>query len=76
MPLIAPLWPTPITASFNTKAAAWPLPCRRLILAYLVYIFVGFDMAGLAARARLDNAAILLADFGRIKPMSPATTDR
>lgn len=33
------------------------------ILAYLLYAAVAFDLAGLAARARLDNAAILLADF-------------
>jgi phosphonate transport system permease protein len=33
------------------------------ILAYLVYAAIGFDLAGLAARARLDNAAILLGDF-------------
>lgn len=34
-----------------------------LVLAYLAYVFVAFDVAGLAARARMDNAAILLADF-------------
>lgn len=33
------------------------------ILAYLAYAFVAFDVAGLAGRARLDNAAILLSDF-------------
>ncbi len=33
------------------------------ILAYLVYIFFAFDIPGLAARARMDNAAILLSDF-------------
>ncbi|MCV0395165.1 MAG: phosphonate ABC transporter, permease protein PhnE [Rhizobiaceae bacterium] len=32
------------------------------ILAYLVYVFLAFDVAGLAGRARLDNAAILVAD--------------
>lgn len=34
-----------------------------LILLYLTYVCISFDIAGLAARARLDNAAILTADF-------------
>lgn len=33
-----------------------------LILAYFAYIFVSFDMVGLAERARPDNARTLLAD--------------
>ncbi|MEQ1941664.1 phosphonate ABC transporter, permease protein PhnE [Mesorhizobium sp. VNQ89] len=33
-----------------------------LILAYLTYVFFSFDIPGLAARARMDNAKILLAD--------------
>jgi phosphonate transport system permease protein len=33
------------------------------ILAYLVYAAISFDVAGLAQRARFDNAAILLSDF-------------
>lgn len=33
-----------------------------LLLAYLAYVVVAFDVAGLAQRARMDNAAILLAD--------------
>ena len=33
-----------------------------IILAYLVYVFFAFDVPGLADRARLDNAQILLAD--------------
>lgn len=33
-----------------------------LVLAYLAYIFVSFDMAGIAERARPDNARILLSD--------------
>jgi phosphonate transport system permease protein len=33
------------------------------LLAYFVYIAVSFDLAGLAQRARLDNAGILLSDF-------------
>jgi len=38
-----------------------------VVLAYLTYIFFAFDLPGLAARARLDNAAILLADFWSYK---------
>jgi phosphonate transport system permease protein len=33
-----------------------------LVLAYLVYVAIAFDLAGLANRARLDNAQILLSD--------------
>lgn len=33
------------------------------LLAYFAYIAVSFDLAGLAQRARMDNAAILLSDF-------------
>jgi len=33
------------------------------ILAYLVYAAISFDLAGVAQRARFDNAAILLSDF-------------
>lgn len=43
------------------RLAAFAIPAA--ILAYLVYAAVAFDLAGLAARARLDNAAILLSDF-------------
>ncbi|GKY86523.1 phosphonate ABC transporter, permease protein PhnE [Sinisalibacter aestuarii] len=32
------------------------------ILAYLVYVFLAFDISGLASRARWDNGAILLSD--------------
>lgn len=38
-----------------------------VILAYFVYIFFAFDIAGLAAKARMDNAAILLSDFWSYK---------
>ncbi|MCO5162481.1 MAG: phosphonate ABC transporter, permease protein PhnE [Mesorhizobium sp.] len=34
-----------------------------LVLAYLVYVFLAFDIAGIAARAKLENARILLADI-------------
>ncbi len=33
-----------------------------MVLAYLIYIFGAFDVAGLAQRARLDNARIILSD--------------
>ncbi len=33
-----------------------------LVFVYLAYIFVSFDMAGIAGRARPDNARILLSD--------------
>jgi len=51
-----------ITRRFARKrriAIAIPL----VILAYLAYAFFAFDLPGLAARARIDNAAILLSDF-------------
>ncbi|MEY4779395.1 MAG: phosphonate transporter, permease protein PhnE [Pseudomonadota bacterium] len=51
-----------VTASFARKrriAIAIPL----VILAYLIYAAISFDLASLAQRARFDNAAILLSDF-------------
>ncbi len=33
-----------------------------VVLAYFVYVFFAFDVPGLAERARMDNAAILVAD--------------
>jgi len=51
-----------VTASFAARRRmAFAIPA--VILAYLVYAGVSFDLAGLAQRARLDNAAILLGDF-------------
>ncbi|GGW26201.1 phosphonate ABC transporter, permease protein PhnE [Gemmobacter lanyuensis] len=47
------------------RLVALALPA--LVLAYLVYAALSFDVAGLAARARLDNAAILLSDFWNYK---------
>ena len=38
------------------------LAVPALILAYLVYAAISFDLVGLAQRARLDNAAVLMAD--------------
>jgi phosphonate transport system permease protein len=45
------------------RAFAVPL----VVLAYLLYIALSFDVLGLAARARMDNAAILLSDFWSYK---------
>jgi phosphonate transport system permease protein len=38
------------------------LAIPAVILAYLAYVFVAFDVAGLAERARMDNARILVGD--------------
>jgi phosphonate transport system permease protein len=43
------------------RRAAFLVPAA--ILAYLTYIFFAFDIPGLAERARMDNAAILMSDF-------------
>ncbi|MEX1662491.1 phosphonate ABC transporter, permease protein PhnE [Thioclava sp. 15-R06ZXC-3] len=37
------------------------------VLAYLVYVFFAFDIPGLAAKARPENAAVLLGDFWSYK---------
>lgn len=50
-----------LSAMRRRRLAALAVPA--VILAYFAYIFVSFDIAGLAQRARMDNAAILLADF-------------
>lgn len=50
-----------VLAGFRRKRlVAFALPA--LLLAYLAYAFVAFDLPGLAQRARGGNAAILLAD--------------
>ena len=38
-----------------------------LLAAYLVYVFVAFDLAGIASRARTDNVGVLLSDFWTYK---------
>lgn len=43
------------------RAIALSVPV--LLLVYLSYVAVAFDIAGLAQRARMDNALILLSDF-------------
>ena len=51
-----------VTRMFARKRmVAFGLPA--VVLAYLVYIFFAFDIAGLAGRAKTENAAILVSDF-------------
>ncbi len=51
-----------VTATFaRRKLVAFGIP--GVILVYLTYAFFAFDLPGLAQRARMDNAAILLSDF-------------
>lgn len=47
------------------RLAAFAVPLA--ILAYLAYAAMAFDIAGLAGRARMDNAAVLLSDFWQHK---------
>lgn len=53
-------------AAAALRAFAWrrwvALAVPALLLLYLAYVVVAFDVAGLAGRARLDNAATLLGD--------------
>lgn len=57
-----PLTAAPLLTSLHRRRLV-ALAVPAVILAYLVYIFLAFDIAGLAGRARLDNAKILLGDF-------------
>jgi phosphonate transport system permease protein len=52
----------PILGTFRRRRIA-ALSVPAVIVFYLAYVFVAFDIAGLAQRARMDNAAILLSDF-------------
>ena len=55
-----------VTRSFTRKRlTAFAVPL--VILAYLIYTAFAFDLAGLAQRARMDNAAILMSDFWSYK---------
>ncbi|MES2551438.1 MAG: phosphonate ABC transporter, permease protein PhnE, partial [Pseudomonadota bacterium] len=59
---ISPTLADSVTRSFAIRRRmAFAIPTG--ILAYLVYAAISFDLAGLAQRARFDNAAILLSDF-------------
>jgi len=44
------------------RKRALALAAPALLLAYLAYVFVAFDVPGLAQRAKMDNAVILLSD--------------
>ena len=57
---------TSIPKSFARKRRM-ALGIPAVMLAYLVYVAIAFDLAGLAARARLDNAALLMGDFWSYK---------
>ena len=59
---LAPTLAETVTRRFDRKRQlAFAIPAA--IIAYLVYAAISFDIAGLAQRARFDNAAILLSDF-------------
>jgi phosphonate transport system permease protein len=52
----------PILSSFRRKRRI-ALAAPALLLLYFAYIFTSFDILGIAQRARVENAAILMADF-------------
>ena len=53
---------TQVTRRFDDKRrVAFAVPAA--IIAYLLYAAISFDVMGLAQRARMDNAVILLSDF-------------
>lgn len=55
-----------VAASFARRMRV-AIGIPALILAYLTYTFFAFDIPGLAERARMDNAAILMSDFWSYK---------
>jgi phosphonate transport system permease protein len=55
-----------VFATFRTKRR-WAFAVPAIILAYLVYVFFAFDVPGIAGRAKMDNAQILLGDFWSYK---------
>ncbi|RID92426.1 phosphonate ABC transporter, permease protein PhnE [Gemmobacter lutimaris] len=55
-----------VTRNF-TRHSRMALAVPAVICAYFVYIFFAFDIAGIAARLRPDNAVILLSDFWSYK---------
>ena len=59
---MAPTLAETVSRRFH-KRRLWSLLIPLGVLAYLAYAAVAFDVAGLAGRARMDNAAILLGDF-------------
>lgn len=55
-----------VHAGFGRKRML-SLAVPAALLAYLLYVAVAFDLAGIAARARWDNGALLLQDFWSYK---------
>ncbi|MBC7735720.1 MAG: phosphonate ABC transporter, permease protein PhnE [Candidatus Saccharibacteria bacterium] len=55
-----------VTRSFARKRLT-AITVPLVILAYLIYTAFAFDLAGLAQRARMDNAVILMSDFWSYK---------
>lgn len=53
---------TDVQTSFSHRRI-FALSVPVVILAYLIYAAISFDVLGVAARARMDNAGILLSDF-------------
>ncbi|MDR0808763.1 MAG: phosphonate ABC transporter, permease protein PhnE, partial [Gemmobacter sp.] len=60
--ILSPTLTDTVTRSFTRRSRlAFAIPAA--ILVYLFYASISFDLAGLASRARFDNAAVLLGDF-------------
>ena len=57
----APLTRDVLTSHSRRRLMSFAVPLA--ILAYLAYAAISFDVAGLASRAKMDNARILLSDF-------------
>ncbi len=57
---------TSVEAGFQRRKLL-ALTAPVLILAYLLYAAISFDVLGVASRARLENARILLSDFWSYK---------
>ncbi|WP_225027764.1 phosphonate ABC transporter, permease protein PhnE [Xinfangfangia pollutisoli] len=65
-PTLSPaLSQTVLTGMARRRLLSFAVPVA--VLAYLLYAALAFDLAGLAARARWDNAGILLSDFWSYK---------
>ncbi len=63
---LSPSMADTVTGSFTKKRRmAFAIPA--VILGYLIYAAISFDVAGLLQRARFDNATILLSDFWSYK---------
>lgn len=63
---LSPMLTDSVIARFDRRRLL-SLAVPLVILAYLVYAAVAFDLAGIAQRARMDNAAVLLTDFWQHK---------